>query len=52
MMPTGKTLQADGKLDVARANNVLDLEIRELGIEPKLLDDASIFARRQLGVIF
>lgn len=48
MMPTSKTLQTDGKLDVAGANNVLDLEIREFGIEPKLLDDPGILARCQL----
>ena len=28
-----QTLQTDGELDVARANDVLDLEIRELGVE-------------------
>jgi hypothetical protein len=44
MMPAGKTLKTDGKLDVAGADNVLDLEVGELGVETKLLDDSSIFA--------
>lgn len=47
-----KTLEADGELDVAGADDVLDLEIRKLGIEAKLLDDAGILARRELGIIF
>lgn len=51
VMATCKTLQTDGKLDVARANNVLDLEIDELSIEPELLDDPGIFARGKLGII-
>lgn len=28
-----QTLEADGELDVTRANDVLDLEVRELGVE-------------------
>jgi hypothetical protein len=44
MMPACKTLETNGKLDIARANNVLNLEVGELGIEPKLLNDSSIFA--------
>ena len=47
-----QTLQTDGELDVARANNVLNLEVGELGTEAELLDDSSIFARSKLGIIF
>lgn len=52
VMTAGQTLQTDGKLDVARAHNVLDLEIRKLCVEPQLLDDSRIFARRQFRVVF
>jgi len=44
MMPTCKTLKTNRELDVARANNVLNLEVGELGVEPKLLNDSSVFA--------
>ena len=43
MMSTCKTLQTDGEFDVTRANNVLDLEVGELGVEAEFLDDSSIF---------
>lgn len=46
VMAASKTLEADGELDIARANDVLDLEIRELCVEPKLLNDPSVFPRR------
>lgn len=51
VMARGQTLETNGKLDVAGADNVLDLEIRELRIEPKLLNDPGIFARCKLRVI-
>lgn len=51
VVTAGQTLQANRELDVAGANDVLDLEVRELGIEAKLLDDARVLARRQLRVI-
>lgn len=47
-----KTFETDRKLDVAGADNVLNLEIRELGVEAELLDDTGIFARGQLGIVF
>jgi len=50
VMGAGKALETDGELDVARANNVLDLEVGEFGIEAQLLDDARVLARRQLAV--
>jgi len=39
-----KTLQADGELDVTGADDVLDLEVRELRVEAELLNDASILS--------
>ena len=51
VMATSQTLQADGELDVARTHDVLDLEIRELGIETKLLNDTCVFSGSQLRVI-
>ena len=44
VMARSKTFQTDWELDVARADNVLDLEIRELCIEAELLNDASILS--------
>ena len=44
MMTASKAFEADGEFDVARANDVLDLKVRELGVEPKLLNDPSVFA--------
>jgi hypothetical protein len=52
VMARGKTFQADWELDVARTDNVLDLEVGELGVEAKFLDDACILARGKFGVIF
>ena len=47
----GQTLQTDGELDITGANDVLNLEIRELGVETKFLNDARVLAGSQLGVI-
>jgi hypothetical protein len=52
VMACGKTFQADRELDVAGADNVLDLEVGELGIEAELLDDTSVLAGSQLRVVF
>ena len=52
MMTRSQTLQADGELDIARSHNVLNLEVGELGVESKFLDDPSVLARRQLGIVF
>ena len=46
-----EALQTNGELHVATADDVLDLEFRELGIEAELLDDPCIFARRQPRVV-
>lgn len=51
VMARSETLQTNGELDIARADNVLDLEVRELGVEAKLLDDTGVLARRKLRVI-
>ena len=50
-MARRKTFQANGELDVAGADDVLDLEVGELGIEAELLDDTSILPRCKLGII-
>ena len=52
VMARGKSLQANGELDVARTNNVLNLKIREFRIEPKFLDNASVFARSKSAIVF
>lgn len=52
VMARSETLQTDWELDIAGANDVLDFEVRELGIETKLLDNTSILAGRKLRVIF
>ena len=51
MMLAGKTFKTNRELDVARADNVLNLEVGELGIETELLNDSSIFARSQFRII-
>jgi len=51
MMARGEALEAYGKLDITGANNVLNLKIRKLSIESKLLNNASVFARGKLGII-
>ena len=37
-----KTLQTDRELDITRGDDVLDLELRELGIKAELLDDTYV----------
>jgi len=51
VMARCQAFETDRELDVAGADNVLDLEVRELGVEAELLDDASVLARRQLRVV-
>ena len=50
-MTVGETLEPDRKLDVGRADNILNFKVFELSIESELLNDSSIFARRQFRVI-
>jgi hypothetical protein len=52
VMARCQTFETNGELDVARADNVLDLEIGELGIEAEFLDDSRILAGCKLGIIF
>jgi hypothetical protein len=47
-----QAFKTDRELDVARADNVLDLEVRELRVEAKLLNDTSVLAACKLAVIF
>ena len=51
VMTRRKAFKTDGELDIARAHNVLNLEISKLGIEAKLLDDPCVFTRRQARVL-
>lgn len=50
-MTRRKAFKTNWELDIARADNVLDLEIRELGVKAELLDDSCVFARRQARVL-
>ena len=46
-----QAFETDRELDVARADNVLDLEVGELRVEAKLLNDTSVLAACKLAVI-
>ena len=46
-----KAFETNWELDIARADNVLDLEIRELSVEAKLLNDTCVFTRRQARIL-
>jgi len=51
VMPRCKTFETNREPDVAGADNVLDLEVCELGIEAELLDDSGVFARCKLRIV-
>lgn len=51
VMARGQAFQTDGELDVTGTDYVLDLEVRELGVEAELLDDTRILAAGKLRVI-
>lgn len=51
MMLGSKTFKSNRELDVAGSNDVLNLEICELGIEAQLLNDSSILSAGKLRVI-
>ncbi len=51
VMARSQPLQTNGELDVARADNVLDLEVGELRVEAELLNDTGIFARCKLRIV-
>jgi len=52
VMLNSQAFKSNGELDVARADNVLNLEVGELGVETELLNDSSELARRKPRVIF
>lgn len=52
VMARCKSFQANGEFDITRADDVLDLEVRELGVKSELLNNTSVFARREFRVIF
>ena len=45
VMAAGKAFETDGKSNVARADDILNLEVCELCVEAKLLDDTGVFAK-------
>lgn len=47
-----KTLESDRELDITTAHDILNLELRKLGIEAQLLDNPRVLARRQTRVVF
>lgn len=51
MMAAGETLKTDREFDVTRSHHVLNLELGKLGVETKLLNDASKLPGRKLGII-
>ena len=51
VMTRRKAFETNWELDIAGADNVLDLEIRELSVEAKLLDDTCVFTRRQSRIL-
>ena len=51
MMAGSQTLETNGEFDVARSDNVLDLEVGELGVKPKFLDDTGVLSGSKLRVV-
>lgn len=51
VMPRRKAFKTDWELDIARADDILDLEIRELSVKAEFLNDSCVFARRQARVL-
>ena len=51
VMARRKTFETDREFDIARADDVLDLEVRELGIKAELLNNSCVLARRQARVL-
>jgi len=49
VMTAGKTFKTDREFDIAGTNDVLDLEVGELCVEAKLLDDSRIYAVVSIG---
>ena len=51
-MATSQTFKANWELNVARPDNVLNLEVCKLGIEAELLNNTGVFATRQSAIVF
>lgn len=51
VMAGSQTLETNRELDVTRTDDILDLEVCELGVEAELLDDSSVLARSKLRVV-
>jgi hypothetical protein len=51
VVTASKAFKTDGELDVARSDDVLDLEVGELCVEAELLDDTGVLARGKLAVV-
>lgn len=51
-MLVGNVLQIDREVNLTGADDVLDLEIRELHLKPQLLNNARVLARCDLRRIF
>jgi hypothetical protein len=45
VMLGGKTFETYWELDIARADDVLNLEVRELSVKAQFLDDTGVLAR-------
>eukprot|EP00918_Siedleckia_nematoides_P097420 GHVU01213560.1.p1 GENE.GHVU01213560.1~~GHVU01213560.1.p1 ORF type:complete len:198 (-),score=25.86 GHVU01213560.1:233-826(-) len=52
VVTASKAFKTDRELDVARSDDVLDLEVGELCVEAELLDDTGVLARGKLAVVF
>ena len=46
-----ETLQPNRKPHITTADDVLDLELLELGVEPQLLDDPRVFTRSETRIV-
>lgn len=52
MVAAGQTLKTNWKLDVARPDDVLNLELGEFSVEAELLIDTRVLATCKLAVVF
>jgi len=50
-MRESQPLQPDGKFDITTSNDILDLELLELGIESQFLDDPGVFSRSKTRIV-
>lgn len=52
MVAAGQTLKTNWKLDVARPNDIVNLELGEFSVEAQLLTDTSVVATCKLAIVF